>query len=53
VLAASFLQGWLIGQMRLGPQHSERPGELLVNSLTTMPRVARVAEAAQVTPDDH
>jgi hypothetical protein len=51
-LAASFLLGWLVGQGRLGPEPSGRPGERLLASLTAVPRDSRAAEAARVTLDD-
>jgi hypothetical protein len=51
-LAASFLLGWLIGQGRLGPEPSERPGERLLASVTALPRDSRAAAAARVTVDD-
>jgi hypothetical protein len=51
-LAASFLLGWFIGQGRLGPQPSERPGERLLASVTALPRDSRAAAAARVTVDD-
>jgi hypothetical protein len=51
-LAASFLLGWLIGQGRLDPEPSRRPGELLLASLTAVPRDSRAADGARVTLDD-
>jgi hypothetical protein len=51
-LAASFLLGWLIGQGRLGPGPSERPGKRLLARLTALPRDSRAVEAARVMLDD-
>jgi hypothetical protein len=51
-LAASFLLGWLIGQGRLGPDAPSRPGEVLLASLTAVPRDSRTLEAARVMLDD-
>jgi hypothetical protein len=51
-LAASFLLGWLVGTGKLAPEPSRRPGEVLLASLTAVPRDSRAAEAARVTLDD-
>jgi hypothetical protein len=51
-LAASFLLGWLIGQGRLGPEAPGRQGELLLASLTAVPRDSRALDATRVMLDD-
>jgi hypothetical protein len=51
-LAASFLLGWLAGKGRLGPEPLRRPSELLLASLTAVPRDSRSPESARVMLDD-